>query len=365
MAKNATQKDGKKHIGRQTPRDVQIRGTFEDIRTKKEKTVRKPTPGETRANNISSVEYAKMLTLIVRWMGIFDAELREMNRGKRGRPYLFCDSMILWIITLMTEFGGTFRSAAGMAEGILSNFGYKSPSYSRLFERFCEYTADLINANDSVLMVGVAGNIVSEKRMVGIDSSGFNLSSTLLWRKTKWDDGPKSRGWLKLHALCDVKSGEIIAYAITTDKVGDAPILRRLLKEATDAGHRIGCVYADGAYCSKENHEYVCEEKGILFVTSFRRNTRAKNGGCESWGKAARLWCSLRYEEWVKVTGYGIRWKCECVFSDIKRMLGETLNAHTLVGAVRKLLMKTRVFNEYKKLRFSFIGGTAPAPAEA
>lgn len=45
------------------------------------------------------------------------------------------------------------------------------------------------------------------------------------------------------------------------------------------------------------------------------------------------------------------RWKCECVFSDIKRMLGETLRAHSTEGIVRALMLKTSVFNQYKAVR--------------
>lgn len=74
---------------------------------------------------------------------------------------------------------------------------------------------------EGILSVVVCPNQGRRVRRVGIDSSGLNLSATSLWRKKKWDTGPKNRGWLKIHALCDVDTGEVIAYALTDDTVGD------------------------------------------------------------------------------------------------------------------------------------------------
>ena len=73
-------------------------------------------------------------------------------------------------------------------------------------------------------------------------------------------------------------------------------------------------------------------------------------------GEAARLWCSLPYDEWVLVSGYGTRWKCECVFSDLKRMLGETVTARSEAGMVAEVYSRISVFNGYKATRAGIIG---------
>ena len=115
------------------------------------------------------------------------------------------------------------------------------------------------------------------------------------------------------------------------------------------AGHRIGTVYADGAYSSAENFDHICGRLGTRFVTSFKVNTKPVNGGSRYRGEATRLWCSMPYAEWVEKSGYGRRWKSECGFSDVKRLFGESIHAFTMKGAVRKLLMKTETFSQYKK----------------
>ena len=114
----------------------------------------------------------------------------------------------------------SFRSVAGMCKGLLPLLGVAAPSPSRLQERGTRI-AEGIAAGEGMLSLFVCPNQSGRVRRVGIDSSGLNLSATSLWRKKKWDTGPKNRGWLKIHALCDVDTGEVIAYALTDDTVGD------------------------------------------------------------------------------------------------------------------------------------------------
>lgn len=176
--------------------------------------------------------------------------------------------------------------------------------------------------------------------------------------REKWQTSPKNRGWLVLHALCDVDTGEILAYAITDETVGDAPMLRVLVEAATEKGHVFDKLYADGAYSSDENWILLCRERKIGFVTSFKSNTRPTNNGSVARGEAARLWCSLTYDEWVKASGYGVRWKCECVFSDLKRLFPETITAMSNNGILRQLCSRIEVFNRYKITRAGIMGVT-------
>ena len=117
-----------------------------------------------------------------------------------------------------------------MCKGLLPLLGVAAPSPSRLQERGTKITDRLEGLMSGRKVSGYGKGILSavvcpnqggRVRRVGIDSSGLNLSATSLWRKKKWETGPKNRGWLKIHALCDVDTGEVIAYALTDDTVGD------------------------------------------------------------------------------------------------------------------------------------------------
>lgn len=67
---------------------------------------------------------------------------------------------------------------------------------------------------------------------------------------------------------------------------------------------------------------------------------------------------SLPYGKWVEVTGYGVRWKCECVFSDLKRIFPENVTSVTDEGIIRILSIRVELFNRYKAIRAGNIGVT-------
>ena len=58
---------------------------------------------------------------------------------------------------------------------------------------------------------------------------------------TKWEVGPKYRGWLKLHCLVEIDTNEIIAGVLTEEQFGDSVVTEL----AFGAGHGIGEIYAD------------------------------------------------------------------------------------------------------------------------
>ena len=351
---------------RKTPRDVEIAGSFIDKGKKSEKITRPPTVSETRANNNAKKELAEIFGEIDNWIPIFKKDLEEMNRGKVGVPFKFSDSMIWWILCVMTAMNADFRFISGLVAGIFQQFGLESPSYSRLNERCNEIIGKILKKNetpeegyaDGVLAVHVCNNVIGRGRRAGIDSSGINLSNTNLWRTRKWKTSPKYKGWLVLHALCDIDSGEILAYAVTDETVGDVRMLKIIVEAAMKKGHVINVLYADGAYSSNGNWIFLSRENKIEFITSFRSDTRPKNNGCNARGDAARLWCSLPYDEWVEVSGYGMRWKCECVFSDFKRIFPETVTASSKKGILRQIVARIEVFNRYKLTRAGIVGVT-------
>ena len=328
---------------------------------------RDPTSAEMRGNNTAAVEYGRILGDLLRWIPLFLQDLAMMNAGKVGRPYEYSDLQILWMSSYMAKSGTTYRDTAGFLGAVLGCFGLSGPSYSRLQERATELVCSMLMEPDeelrsryggSVFFLHVSGNVAGRARNLGLDSSGMSLSSPNRYRKEKWDVGTKERGWVKLHALCDVDSGEIVACAVTDDTVGDSRMLKVLVGAALDRGHRIAVVYGDNAYCSDDNWRYLCNEKKIRFVTSFQVSTVPRSNGCLMRGQAAKLWCSLPYDEWVKVSGYGTRWKCEVTFSSFKAMFGETLAARSVRGIVKEMACRVMVFDEYKRIRAGIIGVT-------
>ena len=359
MARKQKLPNSNEHIGRQTPRDVKISGTFAETAKVPKQPPRKITKEEEHANNVSMFEFSRQLGRVDLAIPHFKEELEEMNHEKVGRPFEFPDSMVLWIMSLMAAFHMTFRAAAGFACGMLEGHGMKSPSTSRLLERANMLVSDIVLTEDAtlerslkkgVLLLQASDHVIERPRRIGLDSSGFITVHQSLWRSIKWKSEKKTH-WLKAHVLQDLDSGEVIAYAITLDSVGDPPMLKPLLEAAVAKGHKFDRVYGDGAYSTDDNWHYVADDLKVEFVTSFKRNTAPRNNGCVERGKAARLWCRTPYQVWTKLTGYSFRWKSECGFSDVKRAYGEEVRAKTVKGQAREMHFKMVVYDCHKRCR--------------
>jgi len=365
MTEAGCRRKHKKTDRRRTPHDVRVAGTFAERPPAPRAPPRAPTPAENRANDRAMVEFAWEISDITPWLPVFEAELREMNRGKRGRPFEYPDSLVLWTLAYMECLGLSYRMAVGNLSAVLGAHGIAPPSHSRLCERLGELARDpAAGLPAGVLAARACGRADGRERSAGVDSTGICLSTAGLWRDEAWGREEGARGWLKLHALVDTDTGEILAYAVTERDVGDSPMLPALLGLALSAGHRIRTLFADGAYASVANYGAVAAE-GIRFVTSFRSDTVPRNRGCAAWGDATRLWCALPYGDWVAASGYGTRWKCECVFSDLKRILGEAVTARKERSVAAQVAARVRVFNGYKRKRAEIMGVTGNGVAVA
>lgn len=315
---------------------------------------RKPTSEEIYANNNVAVETASRLVDPRPWMSIAASELEEMNRNKVGRPYIYCDSMLMWIMLLMGYLNLDYRHITGTVKGIMNLFRLRSPCCSTVFVRIRELTSVILlgaPVEDSRILSRYARPCRDDRvREVAADSTGLNLTETSLWRKNKWGIGPDYKGWLKLHALTDCDTNEILAYVLTDDQVSDTVVLGMLLDLAVSAGYRISSLKADAAYGSTENFR-ICKKYGLDFVPKFKSNTQPTNNGSAERGRAARLWVSLPYDLWLETTGYGRRWKIESAFSDFKRLMSEHVTARCVYGMNTQVAAMVKAYDVHKEIR--------------
>lgn len=348
------------HRKRQTPKDVE--NEKKGIYTVSEpKACPKPTKAENRANKLASMETDKRIHDIRGWVGMIGSELAGMNLGKAGRPFEFCDTMMVWILLILGFNGMTYAKATGSAAGILANHGIRAPSVSTVHRRLRDLVSNKVKQappEDSRIICRYAmPKTTTRRRRTAIDSSGFTLSNFFQYCGDKWSVENENI-WLKLHALVDIDSGEVLSYILTYNDVGDPGMLPLLMEEASNAGHTISAVYADGAYGTVENWRCLSRVHRCRFVTSFRKDSAPKNNGCSERGEEVRLWCRLPYREWAEVTGYSIRWRIEGTFSDIKRLVSENFRSRTDDGHRVMSYAKVLAFNMHKGIRADILGTT-------
>jgi hypothetical protein len=92
----------------------------------------------------------------------------------------------------------------------------------------------------------------------------------------KWNarkhGGSKRRIWRKIHIGIDEKTLEVRAVEVTTNNIGDAPMLPELLDQIPP-DQDIGSVTADGAYDTRKCHDAIAARDACAVIPP-RKNAK-------------------------------------------------------------------------------------------
>jgi len=181
-------------------------------------------------------------------------------------------------------------------------------------------------------------------RLAAMDTSGFESRHTsryYAWRRKKvGKHGRKSavsyRRYPKLGVVCDTASHFCLAARASQGPRPDFGDFRPLVVEA-QARVGLRTIAADAGFDSEANHELARDELGIqsLIPAEHGRPSASEPRG--------------RYRKQMKrhlhESHYGQRWQVETVYSMIKRLSGEVVQARTYWRRCRLLLLKTLTHN--------------------
>lgn len=262
----------------------------------------------------------------------WEKELEEMNRGKRGKPFAYPESLIRFLAFPRYFFRLPFRQEEGFVAA-LAKFvpGLEAPNYSTICRRInslpLEFKRSLRELGDDVV--------------VAIDASGIKVTNRGEWIREQWDRTPR-RGYLKIHLAVDTKTKQILAMEVTDERTGDIKMFRPLVEQASGRA-RVKLVLADSAYDSRENFNFL-EAKGIGPGIKVRRGASGKARG--SWARRRTAREFLEDEKrWKKRVGYGRRWAVEGTFSSLKRTFGEFVMAQKFENMAKEMLLKAFCYN--------------------
>ena len=261
----------------------------------------------------------------------WDSELQEMNKGKRGRPYKFPNSLMTFLAFLHIAFL-PFRQMEGFLRKLAEYISkLRAVDYSTICKRLQKMNIDL------------ALQDISDDVIIALDSSGMKVTNRGEWMRDKWKI---RKGWIKVHIAVDVKTKKLLALEITDEKTGDGKMLKPLVKKAKKniGNKKIKRVYGDGAYDSRENFNYLNSE-GIEPVIKTRKNASTKARGSSARARCVRERKKIGYEGWKDKYRYGLRWAAETFLSGVKRTFGETTKARTMEGMFQEVIMKFGFYN--------------------
>jgi len=284
------------------------------------------------------------------WTHFIDEELAAMNEGKPGRPYEYPHSMVEYARRRRAKDGVDYRTLEGELREIMDLVGRTAISYSQMFKRCrrLDRMGAAVSAGDPEWVR--AYNAANKERSGGkgivavVDVTGMKLTVRGEWMREKWKI---HRGWVKVHAIADASTGKVLSYSVTTEETADSRMLLALVDDAVMRGHALKRVYMDGAYDTRDIWNGM-KARNIEMVTNIRKNASTRSRGCTQRAAAVRMRNAVGDRLWKLVHRYGTRWKAEGVFSDLKRVMGETLSARSLPAMAEEIDAKIVLHNRFK-----------------
>lgn len=232
-------------------------------------------------------------------------EIKELNLGKVGQPYLYPASMIEFLAILKAK-GFDYRALEGITRALSKRLGnFPVISFSQIRRR--------------IKQLNFRFKPKSNHLITGTDGSGLKVSNRGEWIRQKW---AVRRGWVKVVILGDIK-GNIVDIRVGNEDLNENKASRGMLRKNAK---NIGKNLADGLHDCEDNFN-LYDKLGIEPGIKIRKN--ADPGGMAARPYAVQEYQKKGYKKWAEDKGYGFRWVAtEGIFSAVKRIFGETLKNH-------------------------------------
>jgi len=268
------------------------------------------------------------------WAGSWDDELAELNKGKRGSPYLFPNSMIEFQALLMEKFSS--RGAESITRK-LQEYGML-PEYN-----------DHSTIHRRVMKLDLQFDIPIGKSLhIGHDGSGMKMTNAGEYFQSTYMSGKRKRAHLMITATKDdILDVEVVVYEKGLQSETDTAIKHD--KNIIMKGGAIEKVYDDAGYDSKKHFNYL-EKNGIESAVRTRMDGCKKSHGSMRRKREKLRLMELGYKAWAKEKNYGDRWPMtEGHFSAIKRGFGDNARAKRVRNILIEHKRKVWIYDRIRK----------------
>ena len=259
-------------------------------------------------------------------------ELKRMNEGKKGAVYDYPNSFVQLLGYVKAYFHLPYRQTEGVVRAHAANKIPSIPDYSTINRR--------VNKLDIKINEHVGDDIV-----IALDSTGIKVANRGEWMRHKWN---VRRGYLKIHVAVDIKKKRILSLEVTSEEVHDGKMLKKLVDNVSE-NNKTKRVLADGMYDSNKNFQYLSNNH-IKPGIKTRCNSKVKSTNCDA-RNISVLRQQTNLKRWKRSVSYGKRWMAETVFSSIKRMFGEYVNARKFHNMTRELIIKASLYNMFVAMK--------------
>jgi len=180
-----------------------------------------------------------------------------------------------------------------------------------------------------------------------IDSTGMKFLGEGEW-KTKKHAAERRRQWRKVHIGIDEDNLQVRAIVVTTNDVGDSPVVPELLKQIP-VDEPITSLTGDGAYDTKTVYEACHERHILLIIPPCKRAQMRKGAAFATRNEAIKACRRLGRSVWKEWSGYHRRSLVETKMNCIKK-LGERVKAKTFERKVVELNVRASILNRFTEL---------------
>lgn len=299
----------------------------------------KPVPAAYRTTNWRAYNEAlRQRGSLLIW---FDPEMEWLAapQGRCGRPATFSDGAIQTCLMLKALFGLPLRQTTGLVASLLglAKLNCPVPDYSTLCRRQKDLTVTIPYRPSTGAL------------HLLIDSTGIKAMGEGEWSCRK-HGASRPRQWCKVHLGIDAETLEVRAIEVTGSRVGDGPMLPKLLEQIPPC-ETLGTVTADGAYDTRACHAAIAARQATAVIPTRRNGRPWKETTPGTHARNDILRASRRFGRaiWRNWSGYHRRSLIEARMRCMK-LLGERLSARTPSRQTAELQIRAALLNRFTTL---------------
>lgn len=261
----------------------------------------------------------------------WNEEIKQMNAGKVGQPYLYPESMIKFLAVLHNK-NIDFRGLEGVMRALSEKYFFPIIDYSQICRRY-----NLLEVDFKVLEEDMEKYL-----LVGADGSGEKSTKRGGWMREQWK---VRKGWIKVVIMgCKNKKGKkyVIDIRVGNENLDERSATRGMIRKNHD---NIGQFLGDGLHDNQETFD-LCDKYDIPTSIKMREDCSTKCTKSPRRKQEVRIYKSMPYEEWSREKQYGMRWPItEGIISGCKRVMGEYVSATKKRNMYHEVKIKFWIYN--------------------
>ena len=274
--------------------------------------------------------------LDLKWVKSWSKELEEMNKGKRGHPYEFPESLIRFQAVLSQWIA--YRGLEGVARkleehDIISRHNDYSSAYRRIIKM------------DSEIELPKVGSISTTT-----DGSGIKMNSAGEYRKDKYGN-KGAKKYIRVVITADPFKKDLLDCEVFVDGEGpsEPEVAMSHLEELIEMGFDIGKFWGDGGFDVKDLFNLL-QKYNIESAIKIREDASENADGSMRRAREVKDYKEKGYKEWARSKHYGRRWTgTEVIFSAVKGIFGEKTRAKTIPHMIKEVKRRFWAYQRMKR----------------